>query len=65
MDEALSQVSSEYVPTMMAFIKELAESKDFIMVLISHDNRYISYADKTYMVRDGEVKEVKHGNTEG
>lgn len=61
MDEALSQVSSEYVVTLMMFIKELAEKKDLIIVLISHDERYMNYADRTYMVDDGEVKEVGHG----
>lgn len=58
MDEALSQVSSEYIPTLMAFIKELAETKHFIIVLVSHDDRYYQYADKKYSVSDGEVKEV-------
>lgn len=57
LDEQLSQVSENYVPTLMQFVKELASTKDLIMVLISHDNRYISYADKTYRVDDGQVKE--------
>lgn len=61
MDEALSQVSSEYVPTLMAFIKELVTEKSLIMVLVSHDERYMNYADRTYEVDDGEVREVQNG----
>lgn len=64
MDEALSQVSSEYISTLMAFIKELAETKNLIIVLISHDERYMNYADKTYMVNDGDVKELVNGKRE-
>ena len=43
----------------MAFIKELAEAKNVILVLISHDSRYLPYADKMYNVNNGKVMEVK------
>ena len=61
MDESLSQVSSEYVPNLMSFIKELARQKGFIFVLVSHDTRIINYADKKYQVDQGIVTEVKDG----
>ena len=61
MDESLSQVSSEYVPNLMSFIKELARQKGFIFVLVSHDTRIINYADKKYQVEQGVVTEVKDG----
>lgn len=65
LDEQLSQVSAEYTETLMSFIKELADAKGLIMVLVSHDDRYMSFADKKYSVVDGEVKEVvvNGGNT--
>ena len=63
MDESLSQVSSEYVPNLMSFIKELARQKGFIFVLVSHDTRIINYADKKYQVEQGVVTEVKAGET--
>ena len=59
LDEALTQVSVEYIPTLMEFIKELAYQKDLILVLVSHDDRLISYADKIYRVDDGVVEEEK------
>ena len=59
LDEQLSQVSSEYIPTLMAFVKELASSKELILVLISHDDRYMAYADRKYEVDSGNVREVK------
>lgn len=58
LDEQLSQVSAEYTSTLMAFIKELAEAQGVILVLISHDTRYMEYADKTYNVNSGVVTEV-------
>lgn len=59
LDEQLSQVSSEYIPTLMAFIKELSDKKNLIVVLVTHDQRIMQYADKTYLVEDGVVSEVK------
>lgn len=61
MDESLSQVSSEYIPNLMSFIKELANQKGFIFVLVSHDTRIVNYADRKYLVEQGVVTEVKAG----
>lgn len=58
-DESFSQVSSQYIDPLIQFINELARSKEFIFVLVSHDTRLIPYAKKTYEVESGKVKEVK------
>lgn len=58
-DESFSQVSSQYIDTLVQFINELADTKEFIFVLISHDSRLIPYARKTYKVTSGVVSEVK------
>lgn len=60
-DEALSQVSEQYKTPLFSFIKELADKKDFIFVLITHDQSIMALADKTYRVTLGNVKEVKTG----
>lgn len=57
LDESFSQVSSEYIPNLMAFIKELSIQKGFLFILVSHDVRINSYADKTYLVKEGKVIE--------
>ena len=61
-DEGFSQVSSRYIEPLMLFINELAKSKDFIFVLITHDDRLKSKASRTYVVDNGGVT---LGNNEG
>lgn len=55
LDESLSQVSVQYIEGVAQFIKVLCEQKDFRVVLISHDQRLIPYADKTIRVEKGVV----------
>jgi DNA repair exonuclease SbcCD ATPase subunit len=49
-DEGFSQVSSKYIPYLMAFLEELAEKKDLIVVLITHDDRLVPYAKRVYEI---------------
>lgn len=60
-DESFTQVSSQYVPNLMAFIQKLNEEQDFILVLISHDERLIEYADYMFTVNRGEIDISKNG----
>ena len=55
-DESFSQVSSQYIDSLIAFIDELAKARGFIFGLISHDTRLIPHAKRTYEVVSGEVK---------
>lgn len=57
-DEGFSQVSSQYVNPLLQFINELADVKDFIFVLVTHDSRLMQCAVHTYEVNDGVVTKV-------
>lgn len=57
LDEKYSYLSAQYVPYFMEFIKKFTEEKDFIIVMITHDNRFMDYGDKVYIVADGHVRE--------
>lgn len=57
-DEGLSQVSVQYIQPFVQFLKTLSEQYNYIFVLISHDSRYISLADRVYQVDNGTVQEV-------
>lgn len=59
LDEKYSYLSASYVPLFFEFIKETCEKEDFILVMITHDERFMSYADKTYRVNKGTIIEVK------
>jgi len=58
LDEALSAVSSEYVPTLVEFMKGLVEEYKFKFVAIFHDTRFHEYADKIYTMTDGQCREI-------
>ena len=57
LDEKYSQISAQYVPYFMTFLKKFTEEKNFIIVMITHDNRFMNYGDKVYVVADGNVQE--------
>lgn len=52
-DEGFSQLSDIYLPRLFAFLRELAEKEDMKVVLITHDERIVPYADKVYKVDKG------------
>lgn len=55
-DEYFSQVSDQYIPTLMAFLKSLTDLQHFIFVCIFHDDRFKAYGDRFFTVNQGEVK---------
>lgn len=57
-DEAFSALSDQYIPYLRSLLTSLTEKYGFIFILVSHDNRFIDIADKTYRVNNGEVKLV-------
>lgn len=59
MDEALSNISSQYIPTTMEFLKQMSDKKGFKFILVTHDQRLIDYADTIYTVNEGEVVRQK------
>lgn len=64
-DEGFSQVSSQYIDTLLQFIDELANTKEFIFVLVTHDNRLMHRAVRSYEVDDGVVKRINSGEQDG
>lgn len=53
LDEKYSALSAQYVPLFFSFVKQMCDEKGMILVMITHDPRFIEYADKTYRVNDG------------
>lgn len=58
LDEKYSAVSEEYVPAFFEFLSQLCEKLEFRIILITHDKRFLDYADKRYIINQGEVKSV-------
>jgi len=57
-DEAYSAVSESYVDRFFTFARALCEQKGLALVLITHDERFLPYADRRYAVSDGRVTEL-------
>lgn len=55
LDEAYSNISKDYIPYFFEFISKLCKSLDFKVIIITHDERFIDYADKVYKVSNGKV----------
>lgn len=58
LDEAFGNLSSQYIPYLKALLQSLTNKYSFKFVLITHDERLMELADRTYQVRLGEVKLV-------
>lgn len=59
MDEALSALSTQYIPFLHSLIHNLAEEYNFEFILISHDPRFNDIADRIYEVNNGNVKCIR------
>lgn len=53
LDEALSNISTQYLDNFFAFVKELSTQIGLTVVLITHDTRFLEYADRLYKVGGG------------
>ena len=53
LDEALSNISTQYLDNFFAFVKELTNKIGLTVILITHDTRFLEYADRIYKVADG------------
>jgi len=62
-DEGFSQVSSQYIPYLMGLLQELSERNGLKILLITHDVRMMSYADKVYTVESGKAVLRKDTNS--
>lgn len=57
LDEKYSALSSHYIPRFYEFMKKFCDENDFIIVMISHIDSQIEYADKIYYLNDGVISE--------
>jgi len=55
-DEKLSALSDSYVPRYFEFLKRLCDEKKLSVVLVCHDPRFFDFADRCYLVNDGNVR---------
>lgn len=53
LDEQFSQISEQYIDNFMEFIHELCGNTGLSIVLITHDNKFIKYGDRTYIADRG------------
>lgn len=53
LDEALSNISTQYLDNFFAFVRELSQKIGMTVVLITHDTRFLDYADRLYKVDKG------------
>lgn len=53
LDEALSNISTQYLPNFFSFVKELSRQIGLTVVLITHDTRFLEHADRIYKVANG------------
>lgn len=58
LDEAFTQLSDKYIVYLKMFIEDLAKRLGFIFVLITHDERLMHNAAKTYEVEGGRYHEL-------
>jgi len=59
LDEAFVNISSAYITRFFGYIQELCHKYNMCIVLITHDQRFIDFADNIYEVRKGEVTKCK------
>lgn len=58
-DEQLSAISSEYRPTFFEWLNRLADKKKLIVLLVTHDQDLIQFANRVYLVNSGVITESK------
>lgn len=56
MDESFTQISTQYIPNFIQFLRYLIEELDFVFLWVSHDERVLPYFDTIYEVRQGSVR---------
>lgn len=54
-DECYSAISEAYVPAFFEFVHKLCDEHNLVFVLITHDPRFINYADQIVQVVDGRI----------
>lgn len=53
LDEALSNISTQYLDRFFGILAELATATGLALVLVTHDQRFLPYAQRVYRVSEG------------
>lgn len=59
LDESLTNLSEEYVEGLFAFLRLLNTELGFRVLFVSHDPRFLPYADRVYRVAEGNMTLVE------
>jgi DNA repair exonuclease SbcCD ATPase subunit len=62
-DEALSQLSDQYVDPLFKFLRSVVDDLGFDILFVTHDPRFTPYADKVFRVKDGAYKQLTNQPT--
>lgn len=63
LDEKYSYISSSYLENFFIFLRNICKEKELHIVIVTHDERFLEYADKRIVVCDGVVRsEDEKGN---
>jgi len=57
-DEKYSYISTEYLPNFFTFLGRICQEKGLRISIVTHDPRFLMYANKIYRISDGRVEEV-------
>ena len=58
LDEKYSALSSSYVQGFFEFLEKLCKEQGMILVLITHDERFMVYGDKSFLINNGKLVDV-------
>jgi len=62
-DEPTAALDSESGASIMDMLRNLAHDRDCAIVIVTHDNRVLSYADRVIHIRDGRLDGPVHSET--
>lgn len=64
-DEGFYAISEKYLPYFVAFLKQVCKENGLKIMLITHDQRIMPYADKVYKISNGKSHLIKKNNDKG
>lgn len=58
LDEKYSHISTDYISSFFEFLNKICQDKQMRIIMVTHDQRFLDFADKTYRVTDGRIEEL-------
>ena len=59
LDESMSELSIDFVTGFLTFLRMIVDELGFVVLMITHDTRFTSIADKGYKVKAGVYTEIQ------